>query len=179
MKKNILKLIIVILAIILTKNVFMTCYDLHKNKEIITSYYNNDSSFNYESDMIINISKINLERIVKKASDGFKNLNKNLVYYKSNNPNGKIIIFGHSGVGYGTYFNRLDEMVVGDVAYLYKGKLEITYEVCKRYVILDTETDILKNDKKGTLLLITCDKNDKNRRLVIELTLRGSKILTK
>ena len=70
-------------------------------------------------------------------------------------------------------------MVVGDVAYLYKGKLEITYEVCKRYVILDTETDILKNDKKGTLLLITCDKNDKNRRLVIELTLRGSKILTK
>lgn len=179
MKKNILKLIIVVLAIILTKEIFIDFYVNYKNKESITSYYKNDSSFNYESDMIISIPKINLERVVEKAADDFKNLNKSLVYYKRNNPNEKLVIFGHSGVGYGTYFNRIDELEVGNKVYLYINKLKVTYVVSEKYMVLETDISILNNDEEGSLLLVTCNKNNKKKRLIVKLMVENIKTLKK
>lgn len=179
MKRNILKLIIVVLAIILTKEIFIDFYVNYKNKESITSYYKNDSSFNYESDMIISIPKINLERVVEKAADDFKNLNKSLVYYKRNNPNEKLVIFGHSGVGYGTYFNRIDELEVGNKVYLYINKLKVTYVVSEKYMVLETDISILNNDEERSLLLITCDKNNKKKRLIVKLMVENIKTLKK
>lgn len=179
MKRNILKLIIVVLAIILTKEIFIDFYVNYKNKESITSYYKNDSSFNYESDMIISIPKINLKRVVEKAADDFKNLNKSLVYYKRNNPNEKLVIFGHSGVGYGTYFNRIDELEVGNKIYLYINKLKVTYVVSEKYMVLETDISILNNDEERSLLLITCDKNNKKKRLIVKLMVENIKTLKK
>jgi len=179
MKKNILKLIIVVLVIALTKEMFIGLYVNYKNKESITSYYKNDSSFNYESDMIIIIPKINLKRVVKKANDDFKNLNESLVYYKRNNPNEKLLIFGHSGVGYGTYFNRIDELEVGNKVYLYINKLKVTYAVSGKYTVLETNISILNNDEERSLLLITCDKNNKKKRFIVKLMLENIKTLKK
>lgn len=179
MKKNILKLIIVVLAIILTKEIFIDFYVNYKNKESITSYYKNDSSFNYESDMIISIPKINLERVVEKAADDFKNLNKSLVYYKRNNPNEKLVIFGYSGVGYGTYFNRIDELEVGNKIYLYINKLKVTYVVSEKYMVLETDISILNNEEERSLLLVTCDKNSKKKRLIVKLMVENIKTLKK
>lgn len=179
MKKNILKLITLVLMLILAKEIFMFLYTNHKNKESITSYYNNDSNFNYESDMVINIPKINLERVVKKALTDFKNLNESLVYYKRNDPMEKLVIFGHSGAGYGTYFNRIDELKVGNNAYLYVNNLEVTYAVSKKYLVLETDVFILNNDEERTLLLVTCDKNDKKKRLIVELVVKNIKPLKK
>lgn len=179
MKKNIFKIIIVVLAIILAKDLFMTFYVNYKNKESITSYYNNDSSFNYENDMIISIPKINLERVVEKADSDFKNLNKSLVYYKRNDPSKKLIIFGHSGMGYGTYFNRLDELEAGNKAYLYINKYKVTYVVSKKYTVLETDISILNNDEKRSLFLVTCDKNNKKKRLIVKLMVENVKTLKK
>ena len=129
-----------------------------KNKVEVESYYNNNSSFNYKSNMIIDIPSINLKATVKLADNDFKNLDDGLVYYKYNDYKNKIIIFGHSGIGYGTYFNRLDELTFNDNVYLYKDKLKITYVVDKIYDIKSTNIDILYNDEKERLLLITCKK---------------------
>lgn len=150
-----------------------------KNKVEVESYYNNNSSFNYKSNMIIDIPSINLKATVKLADNDFKNLDDGLVYYKYNDYKNKIIIFGHSGIGYGTYFNRLDELTFNDNVYLYKDKLKITYVVDKIYDIKSTNIDILYNDEKERLLLITCKKNDKNKRLVVNLNVKSVKTLKK
>ncbi len=150
-----------------------------KNKVEVESYYNNNSSFNYKSNMIIDIPSINLKATVKLADNDFKNLDDGLVYYKYNDYKNKIIIFGHSGIGYGTYFNRLDELTFNDNVYLYKDKLKITYAVDKIYDIKSTNIDILYNDEKERLLLITCKPNDKNKRLVVNLSVKSVKTLKK
>ena len=57
---------------------------------------------------ILSIQKINLHQEIIEADDKFSNLNNNLVYYKYLNPKDIILIFGNSGIVYGTYFNRID-----------------------------------------------------------------------
>lgn len=179
MKKRLLKFILFVLFLILIKEVILIIITNYNNKKIITSYFNNDTSFNYKSDFIIEIPKINLNTYIKKADDDFKNLNKSLVYYKYNNYKEKIIVFGHSGVGYGVYFNRLDELVLKDLVYLYYDNLKISYIVIKKYSIKKTEIDILNNDRKGILLLVTCKKNNRNERLVVELMVNDVQTLRK
>ncbi len=168
-----------VLSILLIKEICMTLFLNYKNKESITSYYNNDSSFNYKRDMIITIPKINLERVVEKATADFKNLDEGLVYYNHNNPMEKLVIFGHSGVGYGTYFNRLDELELGDKVHLYINKSKITYVVSKKYKVLETDTSILNNDEERSLILVTCDKYNKKNRLIVKLMIKNIKTLKK
>lgn len=179
MKRNILKIVLIALIIILIKDIFFMVYVSYNNKKEVNSYYENNSSFNYKSDMVLDIPKINLEAVVKKASNNFSNLDKNLVYYKNDNYKKGIIILGHSGVGYGTFFNRIDELTKDDIVYLYKDKLRISYAVDKKYSILDTDIDVLKINNESGLTLITCDKKDKNKRLVVKLTLKGTETLEK
>lgn len=179
MKRNILKIVLITLIIILIKDIFFMVYISYDNKKEVKSYYENNSSFNYKSDMVLNIPKVNLETVVKKANNDFGNLNKNIVYYKNDNYKKSIIILGHSGVGYGTFFNRIDELDKDDVIYLYKDKLKISYTVDKKYSILDTDIDVLKINNTPGLTLITCDKKDKNKRLVVKLTLKGTETLVK
>lgn len=179
MKKSVFKIITIVLVIFLLKEIVLMVYIDLKNKVEVESYYNNNSSFNYQKDMIIDIPSINLKTVVKEADNDFKNLDNGLVYYKESDYKNKIIIFGHSGIGYGTYFNRLDELNFNDNVYLYKDKFKITYAVDKIYDINSTKIDILNNDEKERLLLITCKKNDKNKRLVVNLRLKSVKTLKK
>lgn len=168
MGRKIFKIISFIFLIILTKEIFMIIYVNFQNEKSVSSYYINESSFNYNTEMIIDIPSINLETIVKKATDNFDNLDKNLVYYKNNDYNKTIIILGHSGLGYGTYFNRINELSFSDLLYLSVGNKKIEYKFSKNYEIKETYVDILNSNLNNTLLLITCKKNDNNKRLVVE-----------
>lgn len=150
-----------------------------ENKKSISSYYKNETNFNYVSDMVISIPSIDLETIVKKADENFSNLDKNLVYYKNNDYNNTIIILGHSGVGYGTYFNRIDELSYSDSLYLYINNKKIEYKFDKKYEIKETDINILNSNYEGTLLLITCKKNDNTKRLVVKLMLNMVQTLKK
>lgn len=179
MKKNLLRIICLISLFLIIKECICWIYINSKNNHEVNSYYSNNSSFNYKSSMVINIPVINLNTVVRLSDDNFNNLKYGLVYYKNSNYNEKIIIFGHSGMGYGTYFNRLDELKEEDLVYLYKDKLKVTYKVDKIYDVLDTEISILNNDEKRTLLLVTCQKKHKNRRLVIHLLLKSTQTLKK
>lgn len=179
MRKNVFKIIFVILLIFLIKDLVIGILITYENKKEVESYYNNDTSFNYKSNLVLNIPSINLDLVVKKANGDFSNLDKNLVYYKRNYFHDKIIIFGHSGLGYGAFFNRLDELNKSDKAYLYKDKNKAIYEVTDTYYVSYKDVYILNNDEKGTLLLVTCKKNDKSLRLVVKLSLKSIKTLTK
>ena len=177
--KNILKIIIIVLVILILKEVILVLYLNKKNIDEVSSYYSNNTSFNYKSNMILVIPKISVKNVVKKADRNFSNLNKSLVYYNNDNYNNKIIIFGHSGVGYGTFFNRLDELKVKDYAYIYKDKLKIMYKVLDKYLVNKTDISVLNSNEKRVLYLITCDKKDKNKRLILKFCVKKAKTLKK
>lgn len=149
-----------------------------QNKD--NEYIYETKSVSYANLIMLKIPKINLSTKVIKASKNFSNLNSSLVYYREFNPNDKIIIFGHSGMGKGTYFNRLDELPVGDVAYLEYNNKIYKYSITRTYNISKKNTYILKKENYSKkLLLVTCVKNNKNKRFVVELVLKSDKTIEK
>ena len=157
----------------------MIIYINETNKKEIKRFNNPKYKYEYTDKIILEIPKINIKQIVDKADDNYSNLDKGLVYYKNDDYNKKIIIFGHSGIGYGVYFNRLDELDINDRVYLYKNNYKITYIVSDIFTIKEDEIGILNSEDKPVLMLITCKKNDKKKRLVVKLSSKSVKTLKK
>lgn len=175
MKRRIYKVLIILVYFLVSLYIIDYSLEGKDNKTILKTDYVLHSNVK-----MIEIPKIKLSLYVSKANDDFSNLNDGLVYYKEFEPNNKVIIFGHSGMGSGTYFNRLDELIKEDLVYikynksLYKYVVEKVYKVSKHDVyILNKE----KNSKK--LLLVTCVKLNKNKRLVVELGLKSVQSIEK
>lgn len=138
--------------------------------------YNKLNYNNISNNIIISIPKIKLNKKVVKANKNFSNLSNNLVYYNSFNSCDKNLIFGHSGLGFGTYFNRIDELSNNDLLYIIKGNVKYTYLFKSKYIIDETDTFILNDEKNSKkLLLITCHKVHKNKREVVEFNLKCTK----
>lgn len=176
MKKSIYKLLILIILIILSYNVFTILYKNIENKVEISSYINNPTSYNNYYKGMLYIPKIDLKTTIKKANKDYSNLDNSLVYYKDLNTNNRIIIFGHSGAGYGTYFSRINELKNGEKAYLYHQNYVHEYTVYDIKKINETDLSILNDTKnKEELYLVTCIKNDKKSRLVIKLRQKSVK----
>lgn len=151
----------------------MITFPKNYTSQAMVSNYSNNSSYNKLKNSLLEIPKIGLSCTLLKADDDFGNLDNGLVYYNQLNPQDKIIIFGHSGMGRGVYFNRLDVLKVGDVATLFIDGKSYAYLVEKTYLIDETEVDVLDDEENsGKLLLITCDKTEKRKRLVVALRLR-------
>ena len=147
--------------------------------KIVSSYFAGSPTFNYKSDMVLSIPSVNLKNVVKKADNEFKLLDRYLVYYKNNNYKDGMVILGHSGMGYGTYFNRLDEIDNKSDVYIYKDKLKLTYQFKEKMDVKETRTDILNSAKANELILITCKKSVKDERLVVKLVLKSAKTIEK
>lgn len=147
--------------------------------KLVSSYFADSPTFNYKSDMVLSIPSINLETVVKKADNEFKLLDRYLVYYKNNNYKAGIVILGHSGMGYGTYFNRLDELDNKSNVYIYKDKLKLTYQFKEKMDVKETQINILTSAKANELILITCKKSVKDERLVVKLVLKSAKTIDK
>lgn len=170
MKKRLFSFIIII--IYFSASIYLINFSFETTSTLATYEVNNGHSYN---EKILEIPKINLKLEVVKANDNFENLDNNLVYYNHFNPDDKIIIFGHSGVGFGTYFNRLDELNSNDKAYLIINGKKYYYYVNDVYEVSKNATYILKNEYDSKkLLLVTCVKGDKNKRLVVELSLSSN-----
>jgi LPXTG-site transpeptidase (sortase) family protein len=82
-------------------------------------------------------------------------------------------------MGYGTYFNRLDELDNKSDVYIYKDKLKLTYQFKEKMDVKETQTDILNSAKANELILITCKKSVKDERLVVKLVLKSAKTIDK
>lgn len=176
MKKKIIKLVIIM--IYFSFFLYLIYYSFDSNN-IKTDYYINSKS-NYYYKKMIEIPKINLKLYIEKADEDFSNLNNNLVYYNDFDPDNKIIIFGHSGLGTGTFFNRLDELKKEDKLSLYEENKVYIYQVNRTYTVDKKRVDILKNEEKSKkLLLVTCHKINKNNRLVVELLQNTVKTIEK
>lgn len=179
MKKILVSLILFISVFLITKDMVFMLLLNSSNDKMVKAYFNNNSSFNYNGDMVLSIPSINLETVVKKADNEFKLLDRYLVYYKNNNYKAGIVILGHSGMGYGTYFNRLDELDNKSNVYIYKDKLKLTYQFKEKMNVKETQINILNSAKANELILITCKKSVKDERLVVKLVLKSAKTIDK
>jgi sortase A len=70
---------------------------------------------------------------------------------------GNCAIAGHRSYTFGRFFNRLDEIKMGDIIIIETKEFVFTYEVYEILVVEPTDTSVLKkNEGEKTLTLITC-----------------------
>ena len=143
------------------------------NKEVSIPNEETDVTHTSTTDYIalIKIPKINLKKGLCNINSKCNNVNQNIQILKdSDYPNvdgGNFILAGHSGTRNISYFKNLDKLVVGDGISIFFNGYEYRYEVKKIYDIEKTGTaDIVRNQDKTTLTLITCRHNT-NKQIII------------
>lgn len=175
MKKYIFKIIYIINLFIIFAFILYIINLKYNSKELNLSSkinINSKHSNSYKNTLII--PKISLNKEFIKYKDD-KTLNKSIAYYDNLNTDNKIIIFGHSGLGYGTYFNRLDELNINDNAYLYVDNIKYNYKLNSKYNVSKYSTYVLNDEvNSNKLLLITCNKSNKKMRLILEFIKNSS-----
>lgn len=142
-------LAIVVAIILLSKSVYDSYKIETNNYDAIYNYVNNIDKSNFNG--VLEIPAINLKTgIVSDVDKGLMFVNDKL-------------IAGHSGNCKTCYFDNLDKLEIGDNVFLYLD-YELQYKV-------DSIKEVDKNHVyiNGDLNLITCKKDDKNRRLLISL----------
>lgn len=120
----------------------------------------------------LTIDKIRLEKEIFPLADKRNDIDYNIELLYINKDQSQYIIVGHSGNGEAAYFNDIDQLSKGDVAKIeFEGnKQNFVYD--KRYKIVKGESNSLKINKEAKLILISCDKKEKDKFLVIELVLQ-------
>jgi len=69
---------------------------------------------------------------------------------------GNFCVAGHRSYTYSEYFNRLDEMKIGDEIIVKTVKGEYKYKIYDIKVVEPTEVSVLEPTKDATLTLVTC-----------------------
>lgn len=137
---------------------------LIKYEDKIKYYKNNNrnSNKNVNNDTegigILIISKINLKVVIGEGAD-LKTLKYAVGHFKGTampGQKGNFCVAGHRSYVFGEYFNRLNEVKVGDqiIAQTLKGKFR--YKVYKIEVVLPSHVEVLNPTDDATMTLITC-----------------------
>ena len=120
---------------------------------------------------VIEIPKINLKKGIVSSNSKYNNVNKS-IYTISNStfPNEEeishIILAGHSGNSYISYFRNLKKLKKDDLIYLYYNNQTYIYSVSKTYEVEKTGSIAVGIYAKDAMTLITCVDNS-NKQLVI------------
>jgi sortase A len=69
---------------------------------------------------------------------------------------GNFSVAGHRSYTYSEYFNRLDEVSIGDDIIVKTKNGEFTYKVYEKKVVEPTEVSVLDKTKDATITLVTC-----------------------
>ena len=117
------------------------------------------------------IPKINLNKGFFPKESPYNDVDKNLLLVnEASYPNvekGNLIIAGHSGTAWNSFFNDLYKLKVGDTAKVnFQGKT-YTYKFVNIYKASKTGTiAIYRNSKKTTLTLVTCTNDDRTTQTI-------------
>lgn len=82
-------------------------------------------------------------------------------------PTGNFILASHSGTSAISYFKHLDKLTTGDDVYIYYENIKYHYEVADTYLVDKGNVSIRRDHSKSTITLITCDKKDDTKQLVV------------
>ena len=126
---------------------------------------------NYENYIgVLEIKKINLKRGFYSKTSRNNNVNRNIqILNESDMPNienGNVIIAGHSGSSYVSFFRNLNKLDLYDEAIIYFEGKQYNYQLKNKYEIDKTGQAVIKRNKeKNVLTLITC-KHNTNKQIV-------------
>lgn len=121
---------------------------------------------------VLKIDKINLKLpILSGATNGHMKVG--VGWIKETTPIGEVgnaALAAHRSYTYGRFFNRLDEVVVGDRFQIEAAGTVYEYEVFQKLVVLPTDTSVLnRNNRDHIVTLITCTPIRKaTHRLIIQ-----------
>ena len=112
----------------------------------------------------LEISKISFRRGFYNINSSLNNVDANIEIIKGSDmpdvTNGNLIIAGHSGTGWNSFFRNLYKLEIGDEAI-------VTYAGLNIYKEQNTGTvSIKRNYDKTTLTLITCTKDDSSTQTI-------------
>lgn len=135
------------------------------------SMYDGLLSKNYYIGKLV-IPKISFAKGFASIGSYQNDLNKNIaVIPQSSYPdvtNGNFILAGHSGRNYLSFFNNLDQLVNGDIAYVYYNGYKYTYTLVNVYrEDRNPRLKIYRDQNKTTMTLITCSRHDNSKQLVL------------
>lgn len=123
---------------------------------------------------VLKIPKINLEKGLVSKDSIDNNVEKNIqILNESSMPdkeNGNVILAGHNGNGSTSYFRNIYKLSLDDEVSIYYNGYEYKYKVMNSYKVKKTgQVDIIRNNDKNTLTLITCYGEDKQLIVICEL----------
>lgn len=125
---------------------------------------------------LLKISKISLEEAVREGSTSSV-LSSALGHMEGTalpGEEGNCCIAGHRNYTFGKYFNRLNEMEIGDFIELETYDANYVYEINDIFVVEPTEVSVLDDIEGENLTLITCTPLFiGSHRLIIRATLVG------
>lgn len=151
----------------------------HYQKQLLENFINNDyykvvtnenDYYNYIA--LLEIPKIKLKKGLVDEESKFNDINYNIKIIRSstmpNVKNGNLILAAHSGNSKISYFKNLDKLIKDDIVKVYYRGNMYTYKTTNIYEVLKTgAVEIIRDKNKTTLTLITCDKRDHNKQIVI------------
>lgn len=126
------------------------------------------------------IPKINFNRSFYKIDSVYNDVDKNIQVMKGSSlpdvDGGNLIIAGHSGNVWFSFFKNLYKLKKGNNAYVYYNDTKYTYKVVDIYNVKKNGKVTVKRDRtKRTMTLITCTKNSKTLQTVYILEQVGEK----
>ena len=185
--------LILISSFLIISGIGLITYDYYLNKKIdnqekesIKEFYNvedneNDSNIETQEDVkeqkiinyiaVLKIPKINLVRGLVEPSSYLNNVNYNLEFLDESDmtdkSNGNVIIAGHSGNSWISFFKNLYKLVIGDEIFIDYKNDTYKYQIVDIYEIEKTGTaEIIKKENTTTITLITC-KHNTNKQIII------------
>ena len=119
----------------------------------------------------LEISKISFRRGFYNINSSLNNVDANIEIIKGSDmpdvTNGNLIIAGHSGTGWNSFFRNLYKLEIGDEAIVTYAGLNYRYKITNIYKEQNTGTvSIKRNYDKTTLTLITCTKDDSSTQTI-------------
>lgn len=129
------------------------------------------SKIDYNYIGVLEIPSISLKRGLVSPDSYYNNVNYNIqIIEHSTMPdvdNGNLILAGHNGASYISFFKNLYKLSPDDKIYIYYKGYKYEYTLNNVYdTPKDGNIEIYRDHKKTTLTLITCKKNTKDTQVV-------------
>lgn len=125
-------------------------------------------TINYDYIAVLEIPKINLKKGLVDPSSKYNSISYNVkIINGSQMPdeiNGNLILAGHNGSAYISFFKNLYKLNLNDSVFVYYNGIKYEYKIADIYDVDKTGTvKVIRDKDKTTITLITCKKysNDK------------------
>lgn len=124
----------------------------------------------------LEIPKINLKKGFLNIDSPYNNVDRNVTVIKSSDypdvTNGNFILAAHTGSSSISFFTKLHDLSIGDLAYINYKEKKYTYQLVNIYTQPKVGwINIYRDTSKTTLTLVTCTKNTQETQTIFILEL--------